>query len=81
MYACIIFAPGQVSFFSCFCSKSSQVILLIPSRLKSILSHFSSSASQFSTIKVTPRSGHDPIPLGILVLRHSVDCPQKAKAA
>ena len=43
-------------FFNCFCSKSSQVILLTPSRLKSILSHFSSSASQFSTNKVTPRS-------------------------
>ena len=40
-----------------FRSKSSQVILLTPSRLKSILSHFSSSASQFSTNKVTPRSG------------------------
>ena len=50
------FCSESSQFFSCFCSKSSQVILLTPSRLKSILSHFSSSASQFSTNKVTPRS-------------------------
>jgi len=54
MYACIVYAPGQVSFLIVFAL--SQVVLLTPSRLKSILSHFSSSASQFSTNKVTPKS-------------------------
>ena len=36
---------------TCFCSKTSQVILLTPSRLKSILSHFSFSTSQLLTNK------------------------------
>jgi len=41
------FCSRSSQFFNCSCSKSSQVILFTPSRLKSILSHFSSSTSQF----------------------------------
>ena len=52
------FCSKSSQFFNCFCSKSSQIILLTPSQLKSILGHFSSRASQFSTNKVTPRWHH-----------------------